>query len=135
MESSVLAVLTHIVDIMEKNGATHKLVSFDIDENLVNEIYDGSGHQYSISELQTAADKCLAHEWIEHRSIGEKYSHLCITEKGVGIVRSKRKQDLDRKSRNTLKKTSDYIEEHKGLFMLLSFVVALVALIISYGKK
>lgn len=136
MEASVLAILTNVVDYMEKSGVNRKLVNFEIDENLINEIYEASGHQYSMAELTSAADKCFAHEWIENRSIGTKYSYLGITEKGVGIVRSKRKQELDKKNRKLLKKISDYIEDHKGLFLFLGVAVALASLIIKiYSGK
>ncbi len=130
MDERVLAILSNVVDWMEKNGSTHNTVSFAIDESLVNEIYEDSGRQYSITELETAADKCLAHEWIAHRSLGAKYSSLTITEKGLGIVRSKRKQESDRKNRKILKKISDYIEDHKGLFVFLGLAVAVATLII-----
>ena len=136
MEPSVLAILTNVVDFMQKEGVTRVAVTFQVDENLINEIYEASRHQYSISELQKAVDKCVAHDWIEHRSIGEKYSYLGITEKGVGIVRSIRKQDFDRKNRKLLKKISDGIEDHKGLMVFLGLVATLATLLIKiYSGK
>jgi len=136
MEAPVLAILTNIVNYMEKEGATREVVSFNIDELLVNEIYGSTGQQYTIEDLQKAADKSVAHEWIKHRSIGEKYHHLAITEKGVGIVRSIRQQEIARKNRKLLKKVSDYIEDHKGLMIFLGFVVALSTLLIKiYSGK
>lgn len=129
MEDSEFLILDNVVRFMEKEGVTRDLVFFGIDEQLVNEIYDLSGKQFSVVELQKAADVCLAHEWIRHTSIGKKYQRLAITEKGVGIVRSKRKQEIEKKSRTLLKKTSDYIEEHKGLLTFLGVVIAIVTLI------
>lgn len=121
---------------MENEGINRKLVSFNIDEELVNEIYETTGIQYSINELESATDKCLAHEWIDHSSIGEKYHSLRITEKGVGIVRSKRRQEADKKNRSVIKKISDYIEEHKGIFIFLAFTIALTSLLLKvYGEK
>lgn len=130
VDKTVLAILGNVVDCMESNGATKETVSLDINETLVNEIYSFTGNQYSLGELQKAADMCLAHEWIKRTTISEKYHHLAITEKGLGVIRSKRKQEQVWKSRKPLKKISDYIEDHKGLFLLLGFAVTLASLIL-----
>lgn len=132
MDESVLAILNSIVNFMETNGATRTTVFFDIDEKLVNGIYESTGHQYSLEELKKASDKCIAHEWLTHRSIGEKYRSLGITEKGVGIVRSIRQQEIAKKNRKPLKKASDFIEDHKGLMVFLGFVVALAGLFVKF---
>lgn len=126
VDETILALLNNIVNFMEKNGTIRHALFFDIDEKLVNEIYDFTGKQYSLQELKIAADKCFAHEWIEHRSLGAQYGSLGITEKGLGVVRSKRKQESDKRGRSALKKISDYIEDHKGLFVFLGLVIALV---------
>ncbi|MCX4188352.1 hypothetical protein OMP95_10890 [Methylophaga sp. OBS4] len=131
-----MAILNNVFDFMEEKGVNRKAVSFGIDEELVNEVYEATGVQYSLNELQKAADKCLAHEWIEHTTLGDKYTSLRVTEKGIGIVRSKRKQEAEKNNRPVLKKVSDYIEEHKGLFVFLGFTVALASLLIKiYGDK
>ena len=136
MEPPVLAILSNIVDYMEREGLTRDAVSFQVDEDLINEIYEAYQQRYSLSELQKSVDKSVAHEWIKHLSIGEKYSYLGITDKGVGIVRSIRKQAFERKNRKPLKKVSDYIEDHKGLMVFLGFVVTLTTLIIKiYSGK
>lgn len=132
MEESVLAILNNVVSFMEKSGATRGTVFFNIDESLVHDIYETTGHQYSLEELRVAADKCIAHEWLIHRSIGEKYRSLGITEKGVGIVRSIRAQEIAKKNRKPLKKLSDYIEDHKGLMVALGFFVALASVFVKF---
>lgn len=132
MEQIVLAILNNVVAFMEKNGATRDTVMFDIDESLVHDIYESTGHQYTIEELQVASDKCIAHEWLKHKSIGSKYGCLGITEKGVGIVRSIRAQELAKKNRKPLKKLSDFIEDHKGLMVALGFFVALAGLFVKF---
>jgi hypothetical protein len=121
-------ILANIIDYMEKNGVTAKLVRLDVDQKLVNAIYSKSGTQYSILELQKAVDKCIAHEWLTHRSIGEKYKYLGITPKGVGAARSKEKSEEMKRSRTKIKRASDYIEDHKGLFLFLGFLIALLTL-------
>ena len=136
MDEVALAILSNVVDFMEKNGATRTVVCFGIGEDLAKEIYEATGKQYTLEELQKAADKCIAHEMIELKSLGEKYRYLGITEKGVGIVRSRRQQELAKKNRKPLKKMSDWVEDHKGLMVILGFFVALATLIVKlfWGK-
>ena len=90
------------------------------------EINNVNKTNYTLEALQKAADKCFAHEWLEHAELGcGKYGGLRITPKGVGAARSKRKSEELKASRGRLKKVSDYIEDHKGLFVVLGFLLAL----------
>ncbi|MGP1721130.1 hypothetical protein [Shewanella frigidimarina] len=124
-------ILSNILDYMESNGTTYKLVDVSISEELVKEINDANKTSFTLADLHKAADKCLAHEWLKHNYLGEnKYSNLSITPKGVGAARSKQKSDELKSSRSFLKKTSDYIEDHKGLFIALASLSGLVTLAI-----
>lgn len=118
-------ILTNIIGFMEANGVTAKVVTFEVDQKLADEINSAHGTDYSVSDLERAVDKCIANEWIAHRALGEKYKYLGITPKGVGAARSKARSEEIKASRTRLKKVSDYIEEHKGLFVVLGFLVAL----------
>ncbi|MHC3994181.1 hypothetical protein ACXWTF_05085 [Thiomicrolovo sp. ZZH C-3] len=119
-------ILNNVIDYMESTGSTYKTVTLSIDQKLVDELNDANGTSYTLSELEKATDKCLAHEWLEHAFInGGKYTSLRITPKGMGAARSKRKAEELKASRSWLKKTSDYIEDHKGLFIVLGFLLAL----------
>ena len=119
-------ILNNILNFMESNGTTYKLVEISIDKDLVDEINAVNKSSYTLEELQKAADKCLAHEWLKHSCLGgDKYAHLQITPKGVGAARSKQKSDELKASRSFLKKSSDYIDDHKGLFIVLGFLLAL----------
>lgn len=118
-------ILANIIGFMETNGVTAKVVTFEVDQKLADEINSAHGTDYSVSDLERAVDKCVANEWIAHRSLGEKYKYLGITPKGVGAARSKARSEEIKASRTPLKKVSDYIEEHKGLFVVLGFLVAL----------
>lgn len=117
-------ILANIIDFMEANGATAKTVMFSVDQALVDQINSKHGTAYTVPELEKAADKCIAHEWIERRSLDGKYNHLGITTKGVGAARSKARAEELKASRSWLKKVSDFIEDHKGLFVALGFIVA-----------
>lgn len=135
MKDSEYQILENIVQFMEKNGANYKNVTFNIDHELVEEIYESTGKEFLITELEKSADICLAHEWIKYRNLSKNYNGLGITEKGVGVVRSKRKSFALRNSRSLARKASDYIEDHKGLFAFLSITIALFSLLITLFKE
>jgi hypothetical protein len=118
-------ILANIIDFMEVNGVTAKVVTFAVDQSFTDEINLKHGTRYSVSDLEKAVDKCIANELVVHRSIGEKYKHLGITAKGVGAVRSRLRAQEIKASRTCLKKASDYIEDHKGLFVALGILIAL----------
>ena len=118
-------ILYHIIDYTESTGSTYDLVNVSIDQELVEEINDDNQSNYSLEDLKKAADKCLAHEWLKPTSMGKKYERLSITLKGVGAARSTRKAEELKSKRGVMKKVSDYIEDHKGLFMVLGTLLAI----------
>ncbi|EOW7151088.1 hypothetical protein ACOZ82_004703 [Vibrio parahaemolyticus] len=123
------ALLNNVIDYMEEHGRTYKSVNLDIDEQLVQEINVANKSTFTLEQLEKAADKCLAHEWLNHAYLGGgNYKGLQITPKGIGVARSKKRSDELKANRTFLKKTSDYIEEHKGLFLVLGFLLALATL-------
>jgi hypothetical protein len=121
-------ILNNFVDYMESTGLTANAVTFYIDNDFVDEINSNNQSSYSLEELEKATDRCLAHEWIKHISYDDKYANLRITPKGVGVARSKIKAEKLRSSRSRLKKTSDYIEDHKGIFLVLGFLLTISTL-------
>ncbi|ASJ23634.1 hypothetical protein [Laribacter hongkongensis] len=118
-------ILANIIDFMEANGNTAKEVIFSVDKQFADEINRKHGSNYSISDLEKAVDKCIANEWIEYRALGQKYGHLGITTRGIGVARSRARAEEIKASRTWLKKVSDYIEDHKGLFLVLGFLLGL----------
>ena len=117
---------------MLDNGSTRNLIRYSIDHRLVEKIYEKRSISLSESELQKIADICLANNWLEYTSIAGKYGNLCLSTTGLGIATSKRRQKEVEASKGLLKKFSGFIEEHKGLFILLGFVIALIGLIIKF---
>jgi hypothetical protein len=117
-------ILAYIIDSMEANGVTSQVVKFEVDQKFANEISSKYGIRYTVSDLEKAVDKCIANEWLAMRSF-EKYKDIGITPKGVGAARSKIKSEENKSSQTIIKKASDYIEEHKGLFVLFGFLIAL----------
>jgi hypothetical protein len=116
---------------MESTGTTYKTVNCTINQKLVDEINGKEGINYSLRDFEAATDKCLANEWLERKYMGcSMYSNLAITQKGLGVVRSKRRQEELKKSRSWLKKISDFIEDHKGLFIVLGFLLAIATFIL-----
>jgi len=128
-------ILKNVLDYMESKGLTYKSVVVTINEELVEEINTVNRSSHTLEELQNAADKCFAHEWLKRRG-GDKYTQLYITPKGIGAARSKQRSEELKKSRSFLKKTSDYIEERKGLFIVLGFLLTLATFALKiFGDK
>ncbi|MGF1845320.1 hypothetical protein L4C39_19435 [Vibrio clamense] len=131
------ALLNDVIDCMEKNGCTYKTVQLNIDEDLVNEINENNKKCFTLEQLQKGADKCLAHEWLKRTHLGgNHYFNLQITPKGVGAIRSKNRAEELKANRSMMKKISDYIEDHKGLFLMFGFLIAASTLALKFiGDK
>ena len=123
--------LTHHVVEMERQGQTRKGYVFDIDDRLVEALYEKENVTTTLSELEKACNYCVTHEYIEHRGISNKYGFLSLTEKGVGVVRSIKASEKLRRDRSPAKKLSDWVLDHKGLVALGGLLLALVPFIIS----
>lgn len=121
-------ILDYILNHMESTGSTAKNVMFSVDQELVDKINQLNNSRFSIEEFQKTIDKCLAHEWIEHGAIGAQYKYLRVTQKGIGVAISRRRAEELQMSRSSLKKVSDYIENHKGLFVALGVLVGMATL-------
>lgn len=118
-------ILDNILTFMEEKGLNYKVVVITIDQDLTDEINAKHKTKISLEDLQRAAAKCLAHEWLEPSYIGSgQFEALQITPKGIGAAKSKKKSNETKSSRGILKKISDFIEDHKGLFILLGFLIA-----------
>jgi hypothetical protein len=124
-------ILRVFADEMDENGVNRKLVRLDIDESMVSKIAIKSNSVISFEDLKKLADKCIANEWLEPTVMGAgKYGQLMLTATGLGVIRSRQRKDEMMKKRSLLKKTSDYIEDHKGLFVALGVAVALAGLLV-----
>ena len=126
----------HLLDFyyqtMLDEGSTRNMVRYSIDHRLVETIYENTNISLSEVELQKMADICLANNWLEHTSMAGKYGNLSLSTTGLGVATSKRRQKEVETSKGLLKKVSGYIEEHKGLFILLGFVTALIGLVLKF---
>ena len=115
---------------MEREGVNHKLVRLDIDSAVAEQMTKALYTPVTLEDLQRLADKCLANEWLEHAAMGAgKYGYLVLTSTGVGVIRSRQRKKEVLDARTTLKKISDYIEDHKGLFVALGALIALAGLL------
>ena len=114
-------------------GQARNLMQLSVNARMVENIYDKLATLVTERELQRTAGICLANSWVKHTTIGVgQYGNLQLTTTGFGVAKSKQKQVELLNNRSILKKTSDYIEEHKGLFILLGFIIALSGLLIKY---
>ncbi|MBV5326988.1 MAG: hypothetical protein JZU65_05025 [Chlorobium sp.] len=119
--------LAIFVDEMESEGLGRKLIRLSVDDAFAGPLSAKLGLSTSLEPLQKLADRCLANEWLEHTVLGcGQYGFLAITATGLGVVRSRQKSEEVKRSRSNLKKVSDAIEDHKGLFIALGALLALV---------
>ena len=88
-------------------------------------------HQASLTleQAHQLVNKCVANEWLESKDYS-KHESLAITAAGVGVVRSRIKSAEARRNRTVLKKLSDTIEDHKGLFVALGVFIARLKLLL-----
>lgn len=108
---------------MEKQGLKHNLVLISIDDRFIEKVYDSFEVSVSLEELQGIANKCLANEWLSRNTMGDPFSNLNLSQKGLGVVRSKQ---LQREQNNTLfKKTSNFATKHKALVGVLLSLIGL----------
>ncbi|MFO0016764.1 MAG: hypothetical protein ACK52U_09425 [Synechococcaceae cyanobacterium] len=123
-EFDILAVF---VETLEANGLKPSCVQLPVDDEFVARL--NTKHQASMSrdEVHRLVDKCLANEWLE-RNTHSKYLSLSITSAGAGVVRSRIKSAEARRNRTVLKKLSDTIDDHKGLFLALGAILGLLSL-------
>lgn len=131
-----VSILETMLKKMESTGQSRSSILFDVDESLVNLVYDITEVQYSIEELRTGVSTCLAHEWVENVTIEDRFRNLRITTKGVGVAVSSRNKSTEVKEQSGLKKISRYIEERKGILTLLAALLGLITLYLNFfGDK
>ncbi len=119
------------VDEMEAKGYNKDLVRLNLDDSFTKKFSEKIGNSVEIDVVHKLADKCLANEWLKHDATGvDKYDILKLTTTGMGIVRSRQLREARLAERSFLKRSSDYIEDHKGLFAALAVTIALVGLLV-----
>lgn len=123
-EFDILAVF---VETLEAKGLKPSCFQQPVNDEFVARL--NTKHQASMSrdQVHRLVDKCLANEWLERNDYSE-YSSLKITAAGVGVVRSRIKSAEARRNRTFLKKLSDTIDDHKGLFLALGAILGLLSL-------
>jgi hypothetical protein len=121
---------------MLERGQPINLVLLSVDDRMMRYINEKLKISLTQDCLQEIADICLANSWIEYMTLNGQYRDLQLTTTGFGVVKSKRKQVEQLSNRSIFKKTSDYIEDHKGLFVLFGFIIGLAGLFIKfYGSN
>lgn len=119
---------------MIKRGQAYNSVLLNVDLKLAKDISDEIKKEVTEHNLRELADICLANGWISRTTLG-LYSNLQITLSGMGVINSKRKQQDATDKKGALKKSSEYIDEHKGIFILLGFLGTIIGLIMNYYKR
>ena len=123
-------ILVVFAEEMESRGESRRIIRLDADESMVERVIARKGSKIDLEQLHKYADICLANQWLEHTVVGEKYGSLSITTTGLGVMRSRQRKAEVLANRSPLKKFSDYMEDHKGLFILLGAAIAIAGLLI-----
>lgn len=123
------------VEEMEHRGVSRQQMWIAIDEEIVARL-SAEDFETTLPQVQKLADKCIAKGWLEHNGrVGRHaYDNLELTATGLGVIRSRQLRQRQLEDRGRLKRISDYIEDHKGLFLLLGSVVTISGLIITIIK-
>lgn len=125
-------VLFYFVDTMEAQGVTVKGLHIIFSPETVEEMNKKYSKTITFEKTIENLNRLLSHEYVKRASLGNAHLHLSITSKGLGVVNSLRKKEEDLKNRSILKKLSDYIEDHKGLFVLLGSIGLIITLILKF---
>jgi hypothetical protein len=126
-DADVLAVF---VDEMEALGMNRQLVRLTVDAEFAERLSVKLKVPIALDFVKQLTDRCLANEWLEHTSLGAgQYAMLRITTTGFGVVRSTQRSEELKSSRSAIKKLSDVIEEHKGLFIAIGAIAALATVV------
>jgi hypothetical protein len=130
-QPSEFDILQLFAEEMDRTGQNRKLVRLNITEESVEKINHKNNSQIDIDRLQRLADKCLANEWLEHTVMGcGQYAKLSLTTTGFGVIRSRQRKEELLSQRSIFKRTSDFIEDHKGLFIFFGSAIALAGLLV-----
>lgn len=129
-EVSEEVILRVFVEEMEVRGENRKLVELDVDDEFVDKINSANGVNVSLEQVRLLTDRCLENKWLEQTTMGGKYVRLSLTTTGLGVVRSRQRKKEALAKRTSWKTASDYMEDHKGLFLVLSALIALIGLFV-----
>jgi hypothetical protein len=133
-ESTEYDLLRLFVWEMESKGVTRNTIHLDVDEAAVQRMNERFNVSATLEQAQRFADKCLANEWLEHVFMGSgQYGSLSLTATGHGVVRSLQAKTAAKEKRSAMKKASDYVEDHKGLFVVIAAVIALAGVLTKLG--
>lgn len=126
-ELSEFDLLAEFLAQMEQQGINHKLMSINFDDKTLQELNHQFGTNTTLEELHKLVDKSLANSWLEHTVMGGKYHDLRLTTTGFGAAKSRQRRAEMLEQRSTTKKMSDYVVDHRGLFMVLGFLLAVAS--------
>ncbi|MCL9682740.1 hypothetical protein [Legionella maioricensis] len=121
--------LNFLVSEMEKKGLVITNYTFALDNEFVRACNEFCGTSSKIDKYREILQQCITHEYIRNKTVSP-LTCLAITQKGVGIVSSNRRSKEIDDSKTCLKKLSDIVLEHHGLFIAIGVILALITLFI-----
>jgi len=112
---------------MESSGMPK--TSLNIDQIFSDRLYSITSVQVELPQLEKLVDQALSREWLERTHIGGDYTRIAITRTGIGAIRSRIVRDSKKAAAPRCVKFSKYVEERKGLLILIGALAALATLI------
>jgi hypothetical protein len=99
---------------------------------MIEKINSAKGTNINLEQLYMLTNKCFANEWLERSSMGRGYDNIGLTATGLSVIKSRQRKEEALAKRTWLKKASDYIEDHKGLFIIYTAIIAIATLLIKF---
>ena len=119
---------------MEQEGLNHTQYRISFDENTLAALNKKNVASTSIEALQRLVDRCFANGWMENTVMGTRYNDLCLTSTGFGAAKSRQRRAEMESQRSIAKKMSDYVLDHRGLFIVLGFVLTLTSVLFTVWR-
>ena len=130
-ESLEMMILNSIYDEMQEDGVNNRQVHQIIDNDMLERINRKNTTSFTFDNLEKASNSCLANQWIKPAFMGAEYLPVNLTDHGQNIVLQYNKKHQEEIDKTFLKKISDKIEYHKGIDILLTRTLSIIAIVLS----
>ena len=122
-------ILEVFVEKMKAEGLTLNSVTLNVDNSMVDKINNAKETNIDLEQLHELAKRCIANEWIIRLETNRSYNCFQLSTKGLGVINSRQIKEGILTKRTWLKKASDYIKDHEGLFGIgIGAIIAIAGL-------
>lgn len=127
-------ILIYCLEELEDSGRSNNGYIFNFEKDDLYKVNDKFSVNYSFTELEVIIKKGLANDLFTYVYISARLDAIKITDIGLGIAKSKKRELQDYSEKSFLRKFSDKIQEHSGFVSLMAIVISLFSLIQSFWK-